>query len=157
MGQGPSDPAQSGFSDEKGAFAMTAPLGKVRVFCFSPGGGMSVAGTDVEVTTQAPAVAQVYAVANKFGATPGDAGFKIRPIVLPLVVNDVAPSGPAATQGMKAGDILVTIDGASLQGLLPMGAGFLIGNHKPGSVVIIGVERNGTALTFKIPVVAPTQ
>jgi S1-C subfamily serine protease len=104
-----------------------------------------------------PGVAQVYAVANKFGATPGDAGFKIRPIVLPLVVNDVAPSGPAATQGMKAGDILVTIDGASLQGLLPMGAGFLIGNHKPGSVVIIGVERNGTALTFKIPVVAPTQ
>ncbi|HUS32446.1 MAG TPA: carboxypeptidase regulatory-like domain-containing protein [Kofleriaceae bacterium] len=150
MGQGPRDPTLTGFSDEKGHFAMTAPLGKVRVFCFSPGGSHSVAGTDVDVTSQAPAVAQVFAVPNKFGATPGDPGFRIRPIVLPLVVNDVVPGGPAATQGLKAGDIIVTIDGATLQGVLPMGASFLLGNHKPGTTVTIGVERGGAPLTLKI-------
>jgi hypothetical protein len=38
-----------------------------------------------------------------------------------------------------------------------MGASFLIGNHKPGTTVAVGVERNGAPLTFKIPIVAPPQ
>ena len=118
---------------------------------------MSVAGTDVDVTSQAPAVAEVYAVPNKFGATPGDAGIRIRPIVLPLVIDDVYPGGPAAGQGVKPGDLLVSIDGAPLQGVLPMGAGFLIGNHKPGTTVVIGAQRNGAPLTFKVPIGAPPQ
>lgn len=46
------------------------------------------------------------------------------------------------------------IDGAPVQGLLPAGAMWLIGNHKPGSIVNVGVTRGGTPATFKLPVTA---
>ena len=87
------------------------------MFCFSQAGGYSVAGTDVDVTSQAPAVVEVFAVPNKFGAQAGDAGFRIKPIVIPLVVNDVTPGSAAATQGLKVGDVVVSIDGVTLQGV----------------------------------------
>src|SRR6185312_16132284 len=51
------------------------------------------------------------------------------------------PHGPAAASGLAAGDHLVTIDGTSLQGMLPQGAMTLIMNHHPGSAIVLGVER----------------
>ena len=40
----------------------------------------------------------------------------------------------------------------SVQGLLPAGAGALLGNHKPGSIVAVGIMRGSTPATFKLPV-----
>ena len=151
----PPDPSQMGFTDDKGHFTMASPLGKVRIFCFSQGDPtLSVAGIDIEVTSQATATAEVYAVRSKFGATPGDAGFQIRPTQLPLVVNNVRSGSGAAAQGVKVGDVVISIDGASLQGLLPLGASWLLANHKPGTFVTVGLDRGGTPLTVKLPVVA---
>ena len=42
MGTGPADPSWSSVPDAKGHFAMTAPIGMVRVFCF-PAQGSPVA------------------------------------------------------------------------------------------------------------------
>lgn len=151
---GPPDPSSTSFPDASGHFAMAAPIGMVRVFCFPQGGPlMSPAGTDVEVTAQTVPNVEVYGVKVK-RTTPGDAGFRIKPLVLPLVVVDVTPNSSAATQGMKPGDLVTSIDGTAVQGLLPAGAMTLIGNHAPGSTVTVGIARGSTALTFKLPVVA---
>jgi hypothetical protein len=149
----PSDPSQMGTTDDKGHFAMAAPVGMVRVFCFPQSGqATTVAGTDVEVTAQSVPNVEVYGVRVKSAA--GYAGFRIRPLVLPLVVNAVDPGSAAATQGLKAGDILVALDGAPLKGVLPAGAATLVANHKPGTIVSVTVDRAGTPATFKLPVTA---
>jgi hypothetical protein len=154
MGGPPSDGSQSSNPDDKGHFAMAAPIGVVRVFCFAQSTpGLTVAGADVEVTKAAPAVVEVYGVRVK-SQSPGDAGIRIRPVTLPLVIGAVDPASAAAKEGIKAGERLVLIDGAPVQGLLPAGAMALIGNHKPGTTVTIGIDRAGTVATFKLPVVA---
>ena len=154
MGGPPSDQSQMSFPDDKGHFAMSAPIGMARVFCFSRNNGaLSPAGTDVEVTKAAPAKVEIYAVRAKT-SSPGDAGFRIKPVTLPLVIAAVEPNSAAATQGMKVGDRVVTIDGAPVQGLLPAGAMTLVGNHKPGTTVSVGIDRGGAPVTFKLPVTA---
>jgi C-terminal processing protease CtpA/Prc len=92
--------------------------------------------------------------AKSAGSSSGDAGFRIQPVTLPLVVAAVAPNSSAATQGMKVGDRVLSIDGASLQGVLPAGAMTLIGNHKPGTTVTVGIDRAGTPTTLTLPVTA---
>ncbi|CAN5910740.1 hypothetical protein BH11MYX3_BH11MYX3_16200 [soil metagenome] len=154
MGGPPGDPSQMSFPDDKGHFAMSAPIGTVRVFCFPQGSReLSVAGTDVELTKGAPVSVEIYGVRVK-SASPGDAGIRIKPVTIPLIIGQVAPNSGAATQGIKAGDRVVAIDGASVQGLLPNGAMTLIGNHKPGTSVAIGIERGGKVTTFMLPVIA---
>ena len=154
MSGSPPDPALSSPTDDKGHFAMSAPIGTVRVFCFPQGGApFTVAGTDVEVTAAAVPNVEVYSV-RPLTSSPGDPGFRLRPLVLPLVVNFVAPKSAAETQGMKVGDRVISIDSASVQGLLPGPASALIGNHKPGSTVTIGIDRGGQPTIFKLPVTA---
>jgi RNA polymerase sigma-70 factor (ECF subfamily) len=151
MSAGPPDESRQAFTDGAGHFTLTAPIGRVRVFCFSPSGGpLSVAGTDVDVAPGALPHVDLFAVRPTFGASPGNAGFEITPIVLPLTVNRVDPHGPAAATGLAPGDHVVTIDGSSLQGILPDGASFLLMNHHPGSTVTVGVERGGVARVVKI-------
>lgn len=91
-------------------------------------------------------------VRASFGTAPGDAGFMIAPVLLPVIVGDVLPNGPAAAAGLRVGDRVVTIDDVSVQGLLPDGAMFLVANHRPGTVVTLGISRDGTVQTIKIPV-----
>jgi S1-C subfamily serine protease len=55
---------------------------------------------------------------------------------------------------MKVGDRVVTIDGAPVQGLLPAGAMTLVGDHKPGTTVSVGIDRGGTPVTLELPVTA---
>jgi RNA polymerase sigma-70 factor (ECF subfamily) len=150
MSGGPPDESRQAFTDAAGHFVLTAPVGRVRVFCFVPNGGpLSVAGTDVDVAAGAMPHVDLFAVRPTFGASPGNFGFDITPIVLPLTVNRVDPHGPAAAAGIAAGDHIVTIDGASLQGVLPQGATFLLANHHSGSTVTLGLERGGAPRVVK--------
>lgn len=153
MGGPPSADSHSSFPDAQGHFAMAAPVGTVRVFCFPQGGGATtVAGADVEVTKGNPASVDVYGV--RITGARGDAGIRIKPVTLPLVIVAVTPNSAAAQQGIKPGDHIVSVDGASLQGVLPAGASVLIANHKPGTIVTVGIDRGGTVTAFKLPVVA---
>jgi hypothetical protein len=154
MGGGPTEQAQMGYPDDKGHFAMAAPIGMVRVFCFPQNSqATTVAGTDVEVTKSATAKVEIYAVRVK-SASAGYAGIRIRPVTLPLVINAVEPNSSAATQGIHVGERVVAIDGGSLAGVLPAGAMTLIANHRPGTTVSIAIDRGGTVTTYKLPVVA---
>jgi hypothetical protein len=46
----------------------------------------------------------------------------------------------------------VTIDGQSLQGMLPQGAMFMLLNHHHGSTITLGLERGDAVRTVKIVV-----
>ena len=153
VGIAPAGAAQQAFTDSTGHFSVAAPIGYVRVFCFSPNStGMTVAGTDVEVTAnEAPNVALV-SVRPTYGTAPANAGFSFTRLVLPLTIDKIDPTRAAAKSGLAAGDHVVTIDGTTLQGVLPRGAAVLVMNHKPGSTVAIGVERGGEIKTIAIPV-----
>jgi protocatechuate 3,4-dioxygenase beta subunit len=137
-------------TDAQGNFAVDSPVGRVRVFCFGPTMPYSVAGGDFDVTLGSPTRADLAAV--KMAPPPCDPGFQITPITLPLVIRSIEPDGPAAKSGLAVGDHVVAIDGASVAGLLPNGAMMLAWNHRPGTTLLVSVERAGATQTFKIVV-----
>lgn len=147
----PPDVPFQAFTDAVGHFKVRAPVGRVRIFCFSPNGGpQSPAGTDVDVTSAEPAKVTVFSV--RAAASQSDAGFMIDPMISPLTVGDVMPNGPAASAGLRVGDQVVTIDGGSLQGVSPFGAMVLVANHRPNTTATLGILRGGAAQTIKIAV-----
>ncbi len=150
--QAPATPGST--TDERGVFRIPAPIGKARVVCFSPDNTFSVAGGDTEVTAAAPGKIALQAV--RAVPPPSEPGFRIKPMTVPLVIAGVDPAGPAKAAGLLAGDRVVTIDGASVAGLLPGGAMMLAWNHRPGTQVVLGIERDGKPQSIKITVVAPT-
>ncbi|HSN27224.1 MAG TPA: PDZ domain-containing protein, partial [Kofleriaceae bacterium] len=146
----PPDETQQTFTGLDGHFSLSAPVGRVRVMCFAPTGGpLTPAGTDVDVVANGLAHANVLSV-RASDAPPATIGLGLTPFVLPLTVEGVAPSGPAAAAGVRAGDHVVAIDGAPLDGVLPAGAAALIGNHRPGTTITLAIERAGSTQTVKI-------
>jgi len=53
---------------------------------------------------------------------------------------------PAATAGIKVGDVVVEVEGKSVTGAASLGN--VIRLYKPGDKVEIKVDRNGDAKTF---------
>jgi RNA polymerase sigma-70 factor (ECF subfamily) len=152
MGPSPPDESRQAFTDAAGHFSLATPTGHVRVFCFNPTGGpLSVAGTDVDVTPGTVPHVDLVSVRAAFGIPQPNVGFDIRPLNLPIAVNTVDPSGPAAAV-LVSGDHVVTVDGQSLQGMLPQGVTFMLLNHHVGSTITLGIERGGAARTAKIGV-----
>jgi RNA polymerase sigma factor (sigma-70 family) len=144
----PPDPSQQAFTDATGHFVVSAPIGRVGVFCFAPNPGpLSPAGTDVDVARGARPNVAVFSVRGN-GGPPGNASFVLTP-TLPITVGQVAP--PAASAGLRAGDQLVAIDGKALDGVLPVGAQVLVGNHHGGTVAIT-ISRGGATRTVKLAV-----
>ncbi|HEY6037927.1 MAG TPA: carboxypeptidase regulatory-like domain-containing protein, partial [Kofleriaceae bacterium] len=149
MGAAPEDPARIAYTDPGGRASIDAPLGKIRVYCFYPmGGPVSQAGGDVEVPATGASI-ELVGVRATFGGSPGDPGFSLVPLTLPLTVAQVDPRGPAAT-ALAPGDHLVTIDGASLQGMVSQGVMTLLMNHARGSTAVLGIERAGAARSVSI-------
>lgn len=152
----PADPSHQATTDASGHFTVSAPAGQVRINCIPNGTEpISVAGTNVDVAAGRAAKVTVYSVRAVAEAPPSDPGFMLAPFTLPLTVGDVLPNGAAASAGLRVGDRLVTIDGASLQGLLPQAVMVFLFNHMPGTTVTLGIERAGAAQTIRLPVTAP--
>ena len=123
------------------------------MFCFNPAGGpLSVAGTDVDVTAGTIPHVDLVSVRAAFGIPQPNVGFDVRPLNLPIAVNTVEPGGPAAGAGIAPDDHIVTVDGQSLQGMLPQGVSFLLLNHHVGSTITLALERAGVLRTAKVVV-----
>jgi serine protease Do len=64
-----------------------------------------------------------------------------------IVIGELVKDSPAAKEGLKVGDVIISIDGVE-----PKNAGDLrtkIGNKKAGATVTLVVERDGEKLTIK--------
>ncbi|NVB80032.1 MAG: sigma-70 family RNA polymerase sigma factor [Kofleriaceae bacterium] len=146
------DPTMSGVSDETGRFTMRSPTGLVHVICRPNDNGLSIAGADVEVVANGTATVVASSVRSKFTTVRGNAGLVFQSLTLPLTIGKLDPEGPAAAQGAKVGDHVVAIDGMPLDGVLPLGAQWLVLNHRPGTTLTLAVERAGAPMTFQIPV-----
>jgi RNA polymerase sigma-70 factor (ECF subfamily) len=140
-------------TDAKGMFKIAGPVGKARVMCFPSDGNYSVAGGDVDIGVNAPGRIELKAVHTE--PPPSDPGFRIRGLTLPLVIAAIDPGGPAKAAGLAIGDKVVTMDGTSVAGLLPGGAMMIAWNKRPGSTLVLGIDRAGVAMTIKIVVGKP--
>ena len=69
-------------------------------------------------------------------------------------IQEVSAGGPAAKAGMKAGDIVVAIDGAKITSMSDLIA--TLNQHKPGNVVTVTYTRNGTKGTAKVTLATRT-
>ncbi|HVV84678.1 MAG TPA: carboxypeptidase regulatory-like domain-containing protein, partial [Kofleriaceae bacterium] len=154
-GDWPQEPARpDNTTDSHGAFQIKAPLGEARVMCFPSDGSYSVAGGDAEVVAGGTARVELKTV--KAEPPPSDPGFRIKPLTLPLVIAAVDADGPARAAGLAVGDRLVTIDGRPVAGLLPGAAMMLAWNTRPGTPLVLGVDRAGAPRTITVVPVAQT-
>jgi len=141
-------PSPQNTTDAKGAFSIPAPIGKARVMCFPSDGVFSAAGGDVDVPASGSGTIALKAV--RAMPPPSDVGFRIKPLTLPLVIASVDADGPAKPAGLAVGDIVVSVDGQSVAGLLPAGAMMLAWNHRAGTTLTLGIERAGAPMSIKI-------
>ncbi len=69
-----------------------------------------------------------------------------------LVVEAVTPGGPAASAGILPGDIIVSLDGASVKGLATFVASKPITQKKDGETLNVELSRNGQPKTIAVTV-----
>ena len=85
---------------------------------------------------------------------PGYLGYKALNSPKGALITGIAPSSPAATAGLRPGDIVTAVsgyaDGGSATGLL-----LLIESHHPGQTIHLTVVRNGQAMTIKVTLSGP--
>lgn len=70
-----------------------------------------------------------------------------------VVVTDVWPTGPAARSGLSRGDVIQSVDGATVDD--DRGLTFAVGAHRPGDGVALAVVRGSAARVVRLNVDAP--
>jgi serine protease Do len=68
-----------------------------------------------------------------------------------VVLADVTPSGPAAKAGLRAGDLVLQLDGKVMENGRQMDVN--VYRRKVGEQVKLVVQRGGQEVTFQVPVV----
>jgi serine protease Do len=135
----------------------------INTFIYSSGGGSEGLGFAIPE----PLVRAVYHELKEHGVVPnvtiGAHAQSITPAMasglkLPqdwgVILSDADPNGPAAAAGLRARDIVTTIDGLPVDSL-PKYTAFLY-IHKRGAPMSMGILRDGKALTVEVnPVNAP--
>ncbi len=155
----PTLPGDGVRTDTQGNFAIAAaPAGAVAVVCgelwytYSSGQRLITVTAGQHIDVDVPVVSTGEppgSVISGFGADFADAG---------LV--HVRPGGPAASAGFQNGDLIVTVDGASVTELGPDGVRMLIITRPAGSKVKLGATRHAASVTGEVtlgeaPVMGP--
>ena len=65
-----------------------------------------------------------------------------------VTVDQVAPAGPAAAAGLKAGDVIKAVAGVPVADTVGLSA--TLGDAKPGQTVAVRIDRGGTALGLTV-------
>jgi RNA polymerase sigma factor (sigma-70 family) len=139
-------------TDPQGAFSISsAPAGDIVVYCnglwrlYSDGLRMIALQASQSSDVDVPVVAwadTTHTVAG-FGA-----GFDYQ-VLVPRFIG-VRPGGAAASAGFQDGDVIISVDGASVTNLSPTGVWILISNRPPGSKVKLGVTRAGKTVNGEL-------
>jgi serine protease Do len=124
---------------------------------FSPSGGSVGIGFDIPAATAKNVIAQLK---NNGHVTRGWLGVQIQPVtsevadalglkqVAGALVSEPQADSPAAKAGVKAGDVIVSLDGASIKDARELSQ--KIGTASPGSTVKLGVIRDGKQETINV-------
>jgi serine protease Do len=129
----------------------------VNTAIFSPSGGSVGIGFDIPAATAKSVIAQLK---DNGQVTRGWLGVQIQPVTSDVadalglkqaagaLVTEPQPGSPAAKAGVKAGDVVVSIDGTSLKDSRELAQ--KVGTMSPGSSVRLGVIRDGNAQTITV-------
>jgi serine protease Do len=124
---------------------------------FSPSGGSVGIGFDIPAATAKTVIAQLK---DKGHVTRGWLGVEIQPVTSDVadalglkqttgaLVSEPQAGSPAAKAGVKAGDVIVSLDGNTVKD--PRELSQKIGAANPGASVKVGVIRNGEQQTFDV-------
>jgi predicted metalloprotease with PDZ domain len=82
-------------------------------------------------------------VRRRLDSPPGDVGISFGDMGLTRRIAAVREGSPAARAGLAVGDMVNTVDGASVARLDNWGLSTLLGNHSPGSALKLGVLHAG--------------
>lgn len=144
------------FSDGSGAFAMDdVPAGAIAVQCIGTGPSYSNGRCELTASPGQEASCDVPVVKIAQELPFASVGAQIQPGPMPARFVAVAPKGPADRAGVQPGDIIASIDGASVTMLTPMGVSVVLFQHAVGSTAHLGLLRGDRALTADVAVVAP--
>lgn len=149
----PLAPGDGARTDAQGAFLIaSAPAGSIAISCdglwrnYSDGLRLVTLQAGQRIDLDVPVVAW----SEEAGTTIGGFGAQIDPSALVPRLVRVQPKGPAATAGFQDGDVITSVDAASVTELSPRGVYILIANHPPGTKVKLAVTRAGKPVTGEI-------
>lgn len=148
------DERSSPRTDEQGAFvADPAPAGSIQINCmgdwreFSSATGTATVARGGKVNVLLEAVRK-----TRREQLAGDIGV----IFMDTVEADIAivrPGTPAAKAGLAVGERVIAVDGEPVGAIDSQGVQALIGNHEPGSKVVLTVMRGNQRRDVAVPVV----
>jgi S1-C subfamily serine protease len=142
-----------GFSDESGAFVLeSAPSGDVSIHCQPSAEYWTDGKSDLTLSAGQQAICEVPVVQrNPDAPAPGHVmGAELDPSATPVRFTVIAPGGPAARAGLRVGDVVLTIDGASVTRLTPWGVQTLIAQRPAGATAHLGVSRGGQTVAAEL-------
>jgi len=129
----------------------------VNTAIFSPSGGSVGIGFAIPATTVKAVVDQLR---QKGIVTRGSLGVQIQPITPDIasalglskaegaLVSEAQANGPAAKAGIEPGDVVTSVDGRPVHNGNDLAS--MIGATAPGTVVKIGIRRNGSDSTIPV-------
>jgi serine protease Do len=139
------------------AFDINGNVIGVNTAIFSPSGGSVGIGFDIPADTAKAVVAQLK---EKGQVVRGWLGVQIQPVTADIadslgmktvegaLVAEPQPDSPAAKAGIKAGDVITTVDGAAVKNAHDLAK--RIASMTPGASVKLGVVRNGELKTIAV-------
>ena len=149
----PFPPGDGARSDSQGAFLIAAaPAGPITIRCdglwrnYSDGLRLIT----LQPAQRADVDVPVVGISEEPGITLGGLGADLDDRVLVSRLVHVQPAGPAAVAGLREGDVITTVDAASVTELSRRGAWLLIVNRVPGTKVKLGVTRAGTSVLGEV-------
>jgi hypothetical protein len=141
-----------GFSDDNGDFVLEgAPTGDISVLCFPSTQYWSNGRADLTLAAGKDASCEVPVVKTDPDSPPPRLGGVIEPGIIPARFNLIEPGGIADKAGIRPGDVIVALDGASSTRLTPFAVMALIGQHAAG-VVHLTLARGAQSVAADLPV-----
>lgn len=142
-------PEASAESDADGRFTIDpVPAGEVHVQCFGDPSRYSLSGATLVIAPGARAMVELEAV--PIAAQIADLGASMMPRRTGAVLAEIVPGGPAETAGLRAGDVIVAVDGLRVVGMVPNAVSMLVRSREPGSRLRVTVSRGDREVTVEL-------
>ena len=156
-GQRPTlDSGNGAYTDGDGRFSMDdVALGPIGVLCIATVDNTSDGVASLTLTAGQPGSCEIQVVVPQ-GAAPGSIGARLDPT--PYIGGRfaaVAPKSAADKAGLRAGDVLATVDGNSVEKLTPVGVLFALMGRPYGTPARLGLVRAGASIETTVVVGPP--